>query len=181
MPDHRSRAAKMLPASVAMILFAAFVLSACVGSHTQLLTGSSLFGDQFQLNRYQEFIEGKALMAKTAVFRWNAGRYQLISGDAAGVKFFRVESAGKDDLLVEGTDDKDYAYFLARKLEEATYRLLPVGENNVDKATQQRLCVKQDRDNCTIETRAQLDAFVRASIGKAGPLTMVAVISAAAN
>jgi hypothetical protein len=41
--------------------------------------------------------------------------------------------------------------------------------------------VKQDRDNCTIETRAQLDTFVRASIGKAGPFTMVVVISAGAS
>jgi hypothetical protein len=164
-----------------MIVPIAFVLSACVGSHTQLLTGSSLFGDQFQLNQYQEFIEGRALNAKTAVFRWNAGRYQLISGEVAGVKFFRVESAGENDLLVEATDDKDYLYFLAHKLEEATYRLLPVNENNVGEATQKQLCVKQDRDNCTIETRAQLDTLVRASIGKAVPLAMVVVISAGAN
>ena len=181
MPDHRSRAAKLLAAPAAMILLAALVLSACVGSRTQLLTGSNLFGDQFQLNQYQEFIEGRAVSTKTAVFRWNAGRYQLISGEAAGVKFFRVESAGENDLLVEGTDDKDYLYFLAHKLEEATYRLLPVNENNVEKATQKQLCVKQDRDNCTIETRAQLDTFVRASIGKAGPFTVVVVISAGAS
>ena len=40
MPDNRSRTAKALPVSVALILFAAFVLSACVQSETPLLAGS---------------------------------------------------------------------------------------------------------------------------------------------
>ncbi|HEY6256870.1 MAG TPA: hypothetical protein VIY51_13860 [Xanthobacteraceae bacterium] len=179
--DGRNRSGHDTLITAALILFAAFILSACVGGHTQLVSGSKLFGDQFQLNLYQEFIDGKSISTKTAVFRWNGTRYELVSGDASGVKFFRAEALGKNDLLVETTDDKDYVYFLAHKLAEATYRFVPVNENNLGKAEQKRLCVMQDRDSCTIETRAQLDTFVRASIGKAGPLTMVAVLSAAAN
>jgi hypothetical protein len=180
MPDHRTQRAASLAAPLALCLLAA-VLSACVGSHAQLLTGSNLLGEQFQLNQYVEFVEGKAVKSQTAVFRWGGARYELVSGDASNVKFFRAETLKPDIFLVEGTDDKDYVYFLAYKLAEATYRVLPVNEKNVSTATQKRLCVKQDRDNCTIETRAQLDPFVRASIGKSGPFTMVAVISAVAH
>jgi len=80
MPDNRSRTAKTLPVSVALILFAAFVLSACVQSETLLLAGSKpLLGMQFQLNLYQDFTEGKALSVKTSVFRWNDNHYSLVS------------------------------------------------------------------------------------------------------
>jgi hypothetical protein len=181
MSDHRTHRAGSIAASLALILLAAAVLSACVGSHARLLTGSNLLGEQFQLNQYLEFIEGRAVSSRIAAFRWSGARYELTGGDASGVKFFRAESWSPGVLLIEGTDDKDYVYFLAHKLAEATYRVLPVNENNLGKATQKRLCVKQDRDNCTIETRAQLDPFVRASIGKPGPFTMIAVISTVAN
>ncbi len=80
MPDNRSRTAKALPVSVALILFAAFVLSACVRSETPLLARSKpLLGTQFQLNLYQDFTEGKALSVKTSVFRWNDNHYSLVS------------------------------------------------------------------------------------------------------
>jgi hypothetical protein len=168
----------MSTASFVLALLAAFLLSGCVASHTRLLAGSNLLGDQFQLNLYQEFLDGKFLNQKTAVFRWSGARYEIASGEVAGVKFFRVEALGKDDFLVEATDDKDYMYFLARRLVEAAYRFVPLNESNLGKAQQKRLCVMQDHDTCTIETRAQLDAFARASIGKGGPLATVVVISA---
>jgi hypothetical protein len=175
MPDHRSRALRSV--RLALALSAAFILTACVASRTRLLTGSDLLGDQFRLNLYQEFADGKAVNRKTAVFRWSGERYEITSGEVGGLKSFRVEPRGKNDLLVEATDDKAYAYFLARKIAEATYRFVPVNEHNLGQALQRRFCVMQDQHTCTIETRPQLDAFVRASIGKAGPLAMVVVIS----
>ena len=66
---------------------------------------------------------------KTAVFRWNATRYALVSGDPpSGVKSFAAEPLDADTLLVEASDDKVYAYLLGRKLAEGTYRILPVDE-----------------------------------------------------
>jgi hypothetical protein len=166
---------------VLLTLLAAFTLGGCVGSHTRLLAGSNLLGDQFEVNLFAQPGDGKLLTRKTATFRWGGARYETAGDGINGVKFFRVESLGKDDLLVEATDDKDYMYFLAHKLADETYRFIPVNENNLGKAQQKRLCMMQDHDTCTIETRPQLDAFVRASIGRPGPFAMVVVISAPAT
>ena len=163
---------------VLAIVAAAFVLGACVQSQTLLLKGANVLGDDFELHLYQEFVAGKAVAPKSGVYHWNGDRYERVSGNVAeGIKFVRIESLGHDDLLVEGTDDKDYAYFLAHKLAEATYRFVPVEEKNLGATEQKRLCVKQDRDTCTIATRAALDTLVRASLRKASSYTMVAVVA----
>jgi hypothetical protein len=173
MAEHPSPAIK--PPGLLLALLAAFLLSGCVASHTRLLAGSNLLGDQFELNLFDELVDGKFMSRKTGLFRWSGARYEIASGDVSGVKFFRVESLSKDDLLVETTDDKDYVYFLARRLAEATYRFVPINENNLAKARQKRLCVMQNHETCTIETRAQLDAFARASMGKGGPFALVVI------
>jgi hypothetical protein len=169
----------MNAATTLLVLFAALLLSACVGSHKQLLTGSNLLGDAFELSLFEDPISGKFAKRDMAVFHWSGARYELASG-TLDVKFVRVESLGPNDLLVEGTDDMDYMYFLARKIADATYRFVPVNKDNLGKAVQKRLCVKLD-DVCIVDARAALDAFVRASIGKTGPGAMVAVISAPAT
>lgn len=93
------------------------------------------------------------------------------------MKFLSIQPSYDNDFLIEATDDKDYTYLLAHKLTEGTYRISPVNKN-LDAATQERLCVAQDSNTCTIATRNALDTFVRASVGKTIPYTMVAVISA---
>lgn len=177
MPCHRTRPINV--ATPLLALVAALLLSACVGSHKVLLTGSNLLGDAFDLSLFEEPTDGKFAKRDTGVFHWNGTRYELVSGTLE-VKFFRVESLRNNDLLVEATDDMDYEYFLARKIADATYRFVPVNKDNLSKATQKRLCVKLD-DTCIIDNRAALDAFVRASVGKTGPYTMTAVISAPAT
>jgi hypothetical protein len=164
------------------IVAAVLILSACVQSQTLLLKGTNVFGDEFELHLFGEFVAGKAINPKSGVYRWSGARYEHVSGKAGeDIKFVRIESLGRDDLLVEGTDDKEYAYFLAHKIAEATYRFVPVEEKNAAKAEQKRLCVKQDRDTCMIGTRPALDTLVRASLGKASPYTMIAVIAAPAQ
>ncbi len=167
---------------VALILLAGFALSACVQSKTPFLTGTKpLLGDQFQLNTFEDFTDGKAVTVKTGVYHWSGTRYALVSGEVSGVKFFSFQPLDDSDYLVEATDDKDdYAFLLARKLAEGTYRISPVNEKNLDPAPQTRLCVAQDSNTCTIATREALDTMVRASVGKTIPYTMVAVISGGA-
>jgi hypothetical protein len=160
-----------------LVLMASLALGGCVQSKTPFLTGTKpLLGDQFQLNTFEDFTEGKAVTVKTGVYRWSGTRYALVSGEVSGVKFFSVQPLDDSDFLVEATDDKDYAFLLAHKLAEGTYRISPVNEKNVDAATQKRLCVAQDSSTCTIATREALDTMVRASVGKTIPYTMVAVI-----
>jgi hypothetical protein len=183
MTDHRSRIAKTARGPVVLILLAAFMLAACVQAKTSLLGESKpMLGDQFQLNLFEDFTDGKAVEAKTSVFRWNATRYALAGGDPpSGVKFFAAEPLDADTLLIEASNGEVYAYLLGRKLAEGTYRILPVDEKYLDKATQTLTCVSQNSDTCTVATRPQLDTFVHASLGKTIAYTMVAVISAPKN
>ena len=181
MPNDRSRTAKASLVPVALILFAAFVLSACVQSETPLLTGSKpLLGMQFQLNLYQDFTEGKALSVKTSVFRWNDTHYSLVSGDSSGVQYFVIQPIDGGDLLIEANEN-DHVYLLGRKLAKGTYRILPIDQNDVDEATRNLTCVTRNPVICTIATRQQLDTFVRAAAAKTGGDIMVGVISATAR
>jgi hypothetical protein len=183
MADHRLRIARTACAPIALMLLAACMLAACVQAKTSLLAGTKpLFGDQFQLNVFEDFTDGKAVAATASVFRWNATRYALVSGDPpSGVKFFAAEPLDADTLLIEASNETDYAYLLGRKLAEGTYRILPVDEKYLDKATQSGTCVTQNSETCTVATRQQLDTFVRASLGKTIAYTMVAVISVPKN
>jgi hypothetical protein len=175
--QHRLRSA----AANLFLVVAAVMLSACVQSKTPLLTTTKpLLGDQFQLNRYEDFTDGKADSVKLSVFRWNGTRYAYVSG-ASDVKSFVAEPLDADTFLLEAGDDKVYAYLLGRKLAEGTYRILPVDEKYLDAATQKKNCVTQDRETCVVETRQQLDTFVKASIGKTIAYTMLAVISVPTN
>jgi hypothetical protein len=181
MPDNRSRTAKAPLVPVALILFAAFMLSACVQSETPLLAGSKpLLGVQFQLNLYQDFTEGKALSVKTSVFRWNDTHYSLVSGDSSGVQYFVVQPFDDSDLLIEANEN-DHVYLLAHKLAKGTYRILPIVQDDVDEATRNRTCVTRNPVICTVQTRQQLDTFVRAAAAKTDDYIMVGVISATAR
>jgi len=176
MSDNRSRAA--LP--VALILFAAFVLSACVQSEAPLLAGSRpLLGMQFRIDLYQDFTKGKAHSVKTAVFRWNGTHYALVSGDSSGVEYFVVQPFG-GNLLIEANEN-NHVYLLGRKLAKGTYRILPIDQNDVDEATRDRTCVTRNPVICMIQTRQQLDTFVRAAAAKTGGDIIVWVISATAR
>ena len=181
MPNDRSRTAKASLVPVALILFAAFVLSACVQSEAPLLVGSKpLLGMQFQVKLYQDFTEGKAFSVKTSIFRWNGNHYSLVSGDSSGVEYFVVQPFNGSDLLIEANENQ-HAYLLARKLAKGTYRILPIDQNDVDEATRNRTCVTRNPLICTIQTRRQLDIFVRAAAAKTGGHNMVGVISATAR
>jgi hypothetical protein len=167
---------------IARVLLAGFVLVGCVQSKTQLVSGTKpLLGEQFNLNTFEDFAESKAVTVKTGAYRWSGTRYALLSGEVSGVKFFSFSPLSDSDYLVEATDDKDYAFLLAHRLAEGTYRISPVNEKNVDAATQRRLCVAQSPDTCTIATREALDTMVSASVGKTVPYTMVVVISGGAT
>jgi len=182
MPGNRSRPAKASLVPAALLLFAAFALSACVQSKKPLLAGSKpLLGAQFQLNLYQDFIEGKALSVKTSVFRWNGTHYSLVSGDSSGEKYFVIHPFDDNDFLIEATYEDNNVYLLARKQAKATYRILPIDQNDVDEATRVQACVTRNPVICMIETRRQLDTFVRAAAAKTGGYITIGVISAAAR
>jgi hypothetical protein len=178
MSDRRSPTARAASGPIAPMLLAAFLLAACVQSKTPLLTGTKpVLGNLFQLNLFENFSDGMATTLKTSVFRWDATHYVHVSGDSSDVKYFVAEPLNADTFLIEATDEKVYAYLLGVRLADGIYRILPVDEKYVDKATQARLCAAQKSENCTVATRQQLDTFVRASLGKTIDYTMFGVIS----
>ena len=158
------------------------MLSGCVQSRKPLLSGSKpLLGAQFQLNLYQDFIKGKALSVRTSVFRWNDNHYALVSGDSSGVEYFVIQPFGGNDVLIEATYESDHVYLLGREQAKGTYRILPIDQNDVDEATRNRTCVTRNPIVCMIQTRQQLETFVRAAAAKTGGYLMVGQISAAAR
>jgi hypothetical protein len=176
MPDHRSTTAPV--GAIVLMLLAAVMLAGCVQSKTAMLGGTKPeLGNLFQLNFFENFSDGMAATVKTSVFRWDDTRYVHVSGDSSDVKYFVMEPLSPTSFLIEATDEKVYAYLLAVRLAEGIYRILPVDERNVDKATQARLCPAQSSENCTVATRQQLDTLVRASLGKTFDYAMFAVIS----
>jgi hypothetical protein len=183
MANNRSRTAKAILVPSALVLFAALVLSACVQSKKPLLAAGSkpLLGAQFQLNLYQDFIEGKPLSVKTSVFRWNGTHYSFVSGDSSGEKYFVIHPFDGNDLLIEATYENDNVYLLARKQAKGTYRILPIDQNDVDEATRIRTCVTRNSIICIIQTRQQLDTFVSAAAAKTGGYITVGVIYVAAR
>jgi hypothetical protein len=175
--EDRPRTAKAPLVPATLILFAAFMLSACVQSKTPLLAVSKpLLGEQFQLNLFEDFTEGKALTVETSVFRWNDNHYALVSGESSGVEYFVIQPFD-GNFLIEATYENDHVYLLARKLAKGTYRILPVVQEDVDEATRDRTCVTRNPVICMIETRQQLDTFVRAAAAKTSGYIMVGVIS----
>jgi hypothetical protein len=180
MLDDRSRTAKP-PLAVALIVFAALVLSACVQSDKPLLAGSEpLLGIRFQLTLYQDFTEGKPRSVKTSVFRWKDDHYALVSGDSSGVQYFVVQPLDGGKLLIEA-NEHDHVYLLARKLASGSYGIVPIDQDDVDEATRDRTCVTRNPVICTIRTRRQLDVFVRAAAAKKGSTVIAVAISAMAR
>jgi hypothetical protein len=162
-----------------LILLAAGMLGACVQSKAPMLTGTKpVLGQDFQLNLFEDFTDDKAVSTKISVFHWDGSRYAYVSGDSSDVKSFVAEPLDADTFLIEVSNASVYAYLLGRRLTEGTFRISPVDEKYLDQATQARICMEQDSHTCTVATRAQLDTFVRASVGKTIAYTMVAVISA---
>ena len=84
------------------------------------------------------------------------------------------------NLLIEANEN-NHVYLLGRKLGKGTYRILPIDQNDVDEATRDRTCVTRNPVICTINTRRQLDTFVRAAAAKTGGDIIVWVISATAK
>jgi len=107
--------------------------------------------------------------------------YSLVSGDSLGEKYFVIQPFGSNDLLVEATYENDNVYLLARKQAKGTYRILPIDQNDVDEATRIRTCVTRNPIICMIQTRQQLDTFVRAAAAETGGYIMIGVVSAAAR
>ena len=97
------------------------------------------------------------------------------------MKSFVAEPLDADTFLLEASDDKVYAYLLARKLAEGPIASCRSTRSTSMRPRRTKNCVTQDRETCVVATRQQLDTFVKASIGKTIAYTMLAVVSVPTN
>lgn len=144
-------------------------LSACVESRTPLVTQAQpAVGQQFELNLYEDFKDGRAQDFHTAVYQWNDGRYVRAGGLARDVKSLVAEPLGGDDLLLQGANEREstFNYWIARRLFPGVYLIFPIVEADVDDATRKVICQADTQNICTINAHDQLVTLARATAAK---------------
>jgi hypothetical protein len=80
-------------------------------------------GQQFELNLYEGFKDGRAQDFHTAVYQWKDGRYVRSGGLARDVKSLVAEPLGRDDLILQGANESEstFNYWIARRLFPGVY------------------------------------------------------------
>jgi hypothetical protein len=144
-------------------------LSACVESRTPLVTQAQpAVGQQFELNLYEGFKDGRAQDFHTAVYQWKDGRYVRSGGLARDVKSLVAEPLGRDDLILQGANESEsnFNYWIARRLFPGVYLIFPIVEADVDDATRNAICQSDSENTCTIKAHDQLVMLAQATAAK---------------
>lgn len=144
-------------------------LSACVESRTPLVTQAQpAVGQQFELNLYEGFKEGRAQDFHTAVYQWKDRRYVRSGGLARDVKSVVAEPLGRDDLILQGANESEstFNYWIARRLFPGVYLIFPIVEADVDDATRNAICQSDSENTCTIKAHDQLVMLAQATAAK---------------
>jgi hypothetical protein len=152
------------------IVTAALMLSGCIESQVPLLTDvHPLLGQSFEVNLYEDFVDGKANSYHSTIYRWEDGRYVRASGSARDLKHFVVQSMTTNDYLIQTTDrsEKIFNYWIGRKIIDGVYMIFALNEADVDEATRAAVCVKDlPTGVCQIQTFDQLAILARATAAK---------------
>jgi hypothetical protein len=149
--------------------FLALDLSACVESRAPLLTQTEpTAGQQFQLNFYEDFQDGKAHEFHAAIYRWNDGKYVRSGGMARDVKNLAAEPLGHDDFILQGGGETEssYFYWIARKLFPGAYLIFPIEEADVDDGIRKAICQTDKANTCVITAHDQLVALAQATAAR---------------
>jgi hypothetical protein len=144
-------------------------LSACVESRTPLVTQAQpAVGQQFELNLYEGFKDGRAQDFHTAVYQWKDGRYVRAGGLARDVKSLAAEPLGRDDLILQGggENESSFFYWIARRLFPGVYLIVPIIETDVDDTTRDAICQADTQNTCTIKAHDQLVTPAQATAAK---------------
>jgi hypothetical protein len=149
-------------------------VAGCVSSSEPILgEAKAILGERFQLHVFAPPKEGARTAARYA-FQWNGSQYVAGRPGAAGGHEFTVHPFEGRDLVVQwkGADPWSLArklamrqvhYYLARKIAEGGYLLLPITDEAVDEGTRNRFCTKSPETVCRISTPEQLFVFARAT------------------
>jgi hypothetical protein len=157
-------------AALGLAAAAALMLSGCIESKVPLLTDAPpLFGQEFQVHLYGDFIDGKANDFHASIYRWKDGHYVRAGGLARDIKSFVAQSMTGNDYLLQTTDasENTFNYWIGRKVADGVYLIFAVNEADVGDAARDAACAKsQSVEICQIQTFDQLKLFARATLEK---------------
>ena len=149
---------------------AALSLSACVGSENPLITDAKpLLGQQFEVHLYESFVDNKASDFHASIYQWKDGQYVRLSGLARDVKRFVAEPLAGGDFVIQssGDQDKNYLYWIGRRLTPGVYLVFGVDEMDADDVTRKAICGGDRPDGvCRVTTHEQLLTMARATAAK---------------
>ena len=145
-------------------------LSACVELQIPLLTDTQpLLGQQFEVHLYENFVDGKALDFHTSIYRWKDDKYVRGSGLARDITSFVVKLLEGNDFIIQGTNESErlFNYWIGRRLIYGVYLVFPLDETDVDAATRNAVCAKdQPGGVCMIQTYDQLITLAHGTAAK---------------
>lgn len=156
---------------LAMAGFAAVVSAGCVQSEKQLITDAKpLMGESFEAHFFENFVDGKASVAHTAYYRWVDNHYVIIRGSTDHVSSFSSISIDNDSYVVEGSikANTEFNYWVARKVVDGVFLIVPVDEADSDDATRIAACTgKKVAGFCFVEKQQELVKLAKATASKA--------------
>jgi hypothetical protein len=148
----------------------AIISSGCVQSERPLLsTAEPLLGPSIEAHFFENFVDGKASVVHTAYYRWADGRYFLIRGSNERVLSFTGVALDNENFVIEGAvkEDASFNYWVARKMVDGVYLIVPVNESDADDATRATACTgKQVNGYCFVEKREELVKLAKATASK---------------
>lgn len=156
-------------------------LVSCVASESPLLVGAKpTLGDQFTVQLYRHFTEGKAQEAQTSIFAWKNGAYLNVGGSATDLSQFVALPLQAQDMILQGTRPGKhlFTYWIGRKLANGTYLIVPLDEADVSAKDRAAFCAKQQPiEFCLIKTFDQLQILAHATAQGPGRNTEIGIIT----
>jgi hypothetical protein len=156
---------------VAMTVLVAVFTAGCVRSEKRLLTGArASMGESFEAHFFENFVDGKASIMHTAYYRWTDGQYVLVRGSNHRVLSFTSIALDNENYAVEGTvkENTEYNYWVARKVVDGVFLIVPVNEADADDATRAAACTGKQVDGfCFVENQQDLIKLAKATASKA--------------
>ncbi len=148
----------------------ALALSGCIQSPVSLITDAKpLAGELFEAHFYQNFVEGKAEDVHKAVYHWKNGRYMRVGGPANGVRSFAAIPLNGTDFVIEGKGDSEgnYAYWMARKIVDGVFLIVPINEDDADEITRANACTPSSLSGfCVVKGKEELMSVAKAVASK---------------
>lgn len=153
---------------LATIAIVAISLSACVESKTPLLRDAKpLLGQQFELHLYEDFANGRAQNFHATSYAWRDNKYIRATRVERDVSSFVLTPLERTtDLIIQTADNtnKQFDYWIGRKLVDGVYLIFRVNEADVDQTTRDEVCAKnQPQGFCFVDSFENLVKLARAT------------------